>query len=299
MMQPLEDLQRSRATLHITPPCRTQTLSPSIPSFGRFSQRQYRTLLSGMLAQGHGIDALCLFLALTRDRIFDLIVQLDLPTPHDRPLRRSGGAHAWKQSDFPVLLDGWFSNWSAACIADRLGRSRGSIWYQGRRLGLPKRERRSLHWPEQAVPEPAVTPNASLAKQRLPARWPVYGSDKVFELTSKRNGLQVDWLSNLEAYVDVGWRVWSGQRISVIAENYGVSYRTIASAAYWLNAKAPKSHKDLVDHFDRARGEAYAKARGGVLRKSEVDGVVPYWKVGDIFRSRRDKRNAKRQGIDF
>ena len=297
-MQPLEGPQRSRATPCAPPPRRTETLSPLTRAVGRFSNAQYCTLLSGMVTRGHGIEALCFFLALTRDRLFDLIVQFNLPTPHDRPLRR-GGARAWTQSDFPILLDGWLNNWSAACIADRLGRSRGSIYYQTRRLGLARRDRRLLHWPEPAVPEPITPPKADPEKQRLPARWPVHGGDKVLELTSKRKGLQVDWLKNLEAYVDVGWRVWSGQRISVIAENYGVSYGTIASAAYWLHAKAPSSHKDLVDDFDRTRGEANAKAANAQLRISEVDGITPYWKVGDIFKSRRDKRNIKRQGLDF
>ena len=92
---------------------------------------------------------------------------------------------------FQVLLDGWLNSWSAAYIADRLGRSRGSVWYQARRLGLPKRERRLLHWPEQAVIEPLSQETG--AKQRLPARWFVKGTDRVFELTSKRNGLEVDW----------------------------------------------------------------------------------------------------------
>jgi len=296
-MQPSGGPQPARAT-----PCAPTPRGAERPlsrAAGRFSHGQYRTLLSGMVAQGHGIEALCLFLTFTRDALFDIIVQLDLPTPHDRPLRRSGGARAWKQSHFQLLLDGWLNNWSAACIADRLGRSRGSIWYQARRLGLPKRERRSLHWPEQAVPEPLAAPKAGSPRRRLPARWCVKGSDKVLELTSKRNGLEVDWLANIEAFVDIGWRVWSGQRICRIAEDYGVSYGTITSAIWWLHAKSPSSHRGLVDHFDRARGEANAKAAGGQLRKCEINSVVPYWKVGTEYKSRRDKRHVERRGIDF
>jgi hypothetical protein len=295
MMQSLE-------TSAIAPtPTPTQPLPPSLPNgaWCRFDQNQYRMLLGGMLRQGHGIEALCLFLTLTRDALFDLVVQLDLPTPHERPLRRSGGSRAWGQKDFEILLDGWLNNWSAAYIRDRLGRSRGSIWYQARRLGLPKRERRSLHWPEQAIPEPIVAPETALTKRRLPERWLVKGTDKVLELTSKRNGLEVDWAANIDAYVDIAWRAFSGQRTIRIAEDYGVSNGTITSQIWWMHAKGPKNQKDLVDHFDRAWGEANAKAGGFQLRRCEINSAFPYFYHKDEQKARRDKRNAKRHGLGF
>jgi hypothetical protein len=283
-----------------TPPP-PQPLPPSFPTGApcRFNQNQYHMLLGGMLRQGHSIEALCFFLTLTRDALFDLVVQLDLPTPHERPLRRSGRIRAWGQKDFEILLDGWLNNWSAAYIGDRLGRSRGSIWYQARRLGLPKRERRSLHWPEQAIPEPVVASETGLTKRRLPERWLVKGTDKVLLLTSKRNGLEVDWAANFEAYVDIAWRAFSGQRISRIAADYGVSSGTITSQIWWMHAKCPKNQKDLVDHFDRARGEANAKAAGFQLRRCEINSAFPYFYHKDEQKARRDKRNAKRQGLGF
>ncbi|WP_158803497.1 hypothetical protein [Acidisoma sp. L85] len=271
----------------------------SAPAAGHFDQGQYRSLLRGMFAQGHGIEALCFFLAVTREALFDLVVQFNLPTPNDRPLRRSGGARAWKQTDFTVLLDGWLNNWSAACIADRLGRSRGSIWYQARRLGLPKRERRSLHWPDQPRAQPFPTPNIGSERKRLPARWFVKGTDKKLELTSKRNGLEVDWAANVEAFVDIGWRVWSGQRISRIAEDYGVSYRTITSQVWWLQAVFPKGHKNTRDDFDRALGEANARAAGAELKKCLTNSTFPFWKTRNKRQSKRDKRNGIGAGLDY
>jgi hypothetical protein len=307
-MQPSEGPQLGHATARTFAPPPAGQSAPR-PRLGHFNLEQYRLLLGGMLAQGHGIEALCLFLTLTRDALFELLVEVGLPTPHDRPLRRSGGVRAWKDVDFPILLKGWLDNWSAACIGHHLGRSRGSIWYKARRLGLPTRERRLLHWSERAAAAPLVAPSPATApllapnvepkRKRLPPRWLVKGTDKVLELTSKRNGLEVDWAANIDAYTEIGWRIWSGQRISRIAEDYGVSYGTITSQNWWLQAKSPKSHRDLVDDFDRARGEANAKALGGELRKCEINSVFPYWKVGKTFKSRRDKRNGKGRGLDF
>jgi hypothetical protein len=295
-MQPLEDPHRGDATAPTLAPPPAKRSAPH-PRLGHFDLGQYRLLLDGMLAQGHGIEALCVFLTLTRDALFALLVELNLPTPHDRPLRRSTGARAWKGADFPILLEGWLNNWSAACIGHHLGRSRGSIWYKARRLGLPKRERRLLHWSERAVAEPLLAPNAESKRKRLPARWFVKGTDKILELTSKRNGLEVDWAASVEALVDIGWRIWSGQRVDRIAEDYGVSYRTITSQNQWLQALSPKSHKDLVVHFDRARGEANAKAAKAVLTKCLTNSIFPYWRSPDKRQSRRDHRNGIGDGI--
>jgi hypothetical protein len=265
-------------------------------TMGRFSEAQYLVLLSSMFAKGHGIEALCFFLALTRNSLLDLAVQFDLPTPHDRPRRGSGGARAWKQSDFTVLLDGWFNNWSAACIAQQLSRTRGSVWYQARRLGLPKRERRSLHWPVKAASEPLS--NETRVKQRLPERWYVKGTDRVFELTSKRQGLEVDWARHPAALVDIGWRIWSGQRIRRIADDYGVSYRTITSQMGWLQAVAPK-RKNLRDDFDRALGEANARTAGAILARCQTNSVFSYWKTKLKRLSRRDARNGIAAGLAY
>jgi hypothetical protein len=317
-MQPLESPRWAAATAPAAQPSRQTAPDHSVPiGSGCFDLVQYRRLLAGMLGQGHGIAALCLFLTITRDVLLDLIVQFDLPTPHDRPLRRSGGVHAWKPSDFPVLLTGWLQNWSAACIAHHLDRKRGSIWYKARRLGLPKRDRRALHWPAaetvpaavnapaaeavtaavmapaaEAGPAEVIVPESTVptGPGRLPAKWSVKGADRLLELTSKRQGLEVNWADNIEAFVDLGWRVWSGQRICRIAEDYGVSYRTITSQLHWLQAKARRRH-DQTDDFDRARGEANAKAEGYTLSRCQTNSKFPYWKVRHKTKSNRDIRN--------
>lgn len=110
--------------------------SPSAVQLGK--------ILAGMIGRGHGLEAICFFLQLTREALLDLAVLHDLPTPHGRPRRNRGGARAWTAADYTMLIGCWLANWRAASIGEHLGRSQGSIWYQARRLGLPRRDRKSL-----------------------------------------------------------------------------------------------------------------------------------------------------------
>lgn len=250
-----------------------------------------------MLGRGHGIDALCLFLALTRDVLLDLVVKFDLPTPHDRPIRRSGNPNAWGPSDYSTLLAGWLGHWPTACIAQEIKRSRGSIWAKTRRMGLPRRDRQSLSWPDglpilpvptsvEALPEPAQ-PDAA---KRLPVRWFVQGTDEPLELTSKRNGLEVDWAGNPKALIELGMRCWAGQLISKMAEDFGVTYRAVTSQLHWLQVKSP-SRTELSESFDRAVAEENIKRAGYKLMFCKSDTRFPYW-AHRIART-KSKRDVK------
>ena len=110
---------------------------------------QLGRVLAGMIDEGHGIEAICLFLQLTRETLLDLVVEHDLPTPHGRP-RRRGGARAWTGGNYAVFIGCWLASWRAGSIAEYLGRSPGSIWSQARRLGLPRRDRASLVRPAES-----------------------------------------------------------------------------------------------------------------------------------------------------
>lgn len=258
------------------------------------SLAQYRQVIPGMLAEGHGIQALCLFLTLTRDALLDLVVQLDLPTPHDRPVRRSGGKHAWQPSEFPVLLHGWLENWSAACLADQLRRSRGAIWSKTRRMGLLRRERRLLHWPEHLLPgtspPPETVPDPLPPKsiKRLPERWRVKGTD--IELTSKRNGSEVDWAGNTAALIELGMRAWGGQRVAKIAVDFGVSYRTITSQLHWLRVE-DRPRGEQTDDYDRERAEANIRKAGHMMFYCKSDSRFPYW--ANRVRRTKSRRDVK------
>ena len=104
-------------------------------------------ILPGMVGRGHGLDTLCLYLAIARTALLDFIVALGLPTPHGRAHRRAGGRTPWQSQDIPVFIVLWMEGWQAASLAERFGRSRGSIWSKARQLGLPRRERRALFRP--------------------------------------------------------------------------------------------------------------------------------------------------------
>lgn len=100
-----------------------------------------------MLARGHGIDALCLYLDLARTVLLDTLVELDLPTPHDRPLRRPGGRKPWSFADTTLFVVLWMAGWHAESLGERFGRSAGSARYKARHLGLPRRDRKLVFRP--------------------------------------------------------------------------------------------------------------------------------------------------------
>lgn len=265
---------------------------------GPLSAAQYCQLLTGMVAQGHGIEAICLFLSLTRDSLLDLVVRLDLPTPHDRPQRRTGGARAWLASDYATLLSGWLGNWPTGCLAQQVGRSRGSIWAKSRRMGLPKRERRLLSWPAIWPPHPpppaaeaSIEPAKPEPPKKLPVRWPVRGTDTPLELTSQRDGREVNWTDNRAALIEMGMRAWAGQRLRKIAEDFGVSYRTVTSQLQWLEAMAPKDRGEHTDVFDRAVALANIKAARCELRPCQNDPRFSYWR--HCVRRNRSKRDVR------
>ncbi len=117
-----------------------RSASWSIPSL-------FWRVLPGMVARGHGIDALSLYLGLARTVLLDLIVELDLPTPHDRPLRKPGGRNPWTFADTTLFIVLWMGGWHAESLGERFGRSPGGARYKARHLGLPRRDRKLVFRP--------------------------------------------------------------------------------------------------------------------------------------------------------
>lgn len=101
-------------------------------------------VLAGMVAVGLGTEAISLYLGLARTALCERLVELSLPTPHDRPLRRAGGRNPWTNEDVRQLIAWWVAGIHVRSIAEGLGRSRGAIYAKRRRLGLPDRERERL-----------------------------------------------------------------------------------------------------------------------------------------------------------
>jgi len=126
-------------------------LPPAGADLDRFPPRPVSDLLQrvlrGMVARGHGIDALSLYLGLARTVLLDLIVELDLPTPHDRPLRKPGGRNPWTFADTTLFIVLWMAGWHAESLGERFGRSPGGAYYKARHLGLPRRDRKLVFRP--------------------------------------------------------------------------------------------------------------------------------------------------------
>jgi hypothetical protein len=97
-----------------------------------------------MVARGHGLETLQLFLDIARGTLLEWIVALALSTPPDRPHRHAANPKAWQAEDIPDFIHHWLAGWRVASLASRYGRSPGSIYYKARHLGLPKRTRRDL-----------------------------------------------------------------------------------------------------------------------------------------------------------
>lgn len=125
-------------------------------------------VLKGMVAAGHGIEAICFFLGIARDALLDRIVGLDLPTPHERAMRRPYGKRPWAAISVQCLIGFWVSGARVVSIAGELDRSPGSVSSKARRLGLPKRDRSRLHRLE---PRSAASPvSHAAAAGGLPPR---------------------------------------------------------------------------------------------------------------------------------
>ena len=63
----------------------------------------FDAVLAGMVAAGQGIEAICLYLDLSRAALDDHLVRLGLRTPHDRP-RRKLGPRGWSEIDTRRLI---------------------------------------------------------------------------------------------------------------------------------------------------------------------------------------------------
>ena len=103
----------------------------------------FDAVLAGMVAAGHGIEAICLYLDLSRAALDDHLVRLGLRTPHDRP-RRKLGPRGWSEIDTRRLIAWRVGGIHPETIGQRLGRSANAVRAKARRLGLPRPGRKSL-----------------------------------------------------------------------------------------------------------------------------------------------------------
>ena len=248
-------------------------------------------LLSGMMAKGHGAEALCFFLALTRDALYNLLVDFGLPSAHDRPMRRTGGPRAWSAADYSVLMTCWLTNWRVELIAARLGRSKGSVYYQARRLGLPSRDRRALFQTSLQL-GPVLAMQGGAAGKGLPKlasadenTWLIQGIKDRIEMRWRRAGKEV--LGTDAYHRFVAKAKWCGLANSKIAEMCRVTKSVIDNAV--MRMEIPRVPKER--RFDVVSDEAAANNMqvAGYIEARSKAGYL-YWRSRRSWTiSRRDK----------
>ena len=104
----------------------------------------FDAVLAGMVAAGLGMEALCVYLSLSRAALDDSLVRLGLPTPNSRPIRKAG-YRGWSAFDITRLIVWRVAGVHPESIGARLGRSATGVRAKCRRLGIPAPPRNLLH----------------------------------------------------------------------------------------------------------------------------------------------------------
>lgn len=264
-------------------------------------------LLPGMVAAGHGVEFLCGFFGLVRAVLLDLVVELDLPTPHDRPLRKPGGRNPWGLADTAAFAVLWVAGWQADSLGARFGRSADACRSKARRLGLPKRDRKVLFRPASPgadargdaaragragvgaprdaspdAPAPLCPPRSAffltapaagpVSPAVLDARAVARDQRDLFGLAPaqtapKRRGLV--WSRALDRELARRW--WARQHWRSIARDMGLPAAAVRDRRWRLELppvkELPPSLRPLVDRFDPDVVEANIRRAGYVERE--------------------------------
>jgi hypothetical protein len=218
------------------------------------------------------LQAISAFLRIDRESVSEWIVRLDLPTPHDRPMRQSRSLKAWAVEDYFRFIECWTAGWRADSIGQQFGRSAGAVWSKARWLGLPRRDRRDVV----RIPPEALTK----AEGPLLEEQPAAVAPERFVLTAAGTRLPVPtiasrghvfWTAELDA--ELANRYWANQHYAAIAVEWGLSARAIASRACRLELPRRERAK-LVPHYDPSVIAGNIAEAGYVHRKCLS---VPGW----------------------
>ena len=211
-------------------------------------------VLAGLIERKHGLAAICGFLALDENALYDAVVRFGLPTPVDRQLLRRSGPKAWSVADVGRLIVSWTADTPVRLMGDRLNRTPGAIYCKSRSLGLPKRDRRLVLANTRCV---GVVDAQSGGKTKVLSVRSASGENILVPMIATRG--QIDWSRELD--LELSNRYLANQHYSVIAAEWGVSPSTIASRANRLELPA-RDRAKLVPHYDPSVIEAnIAEAR--------------------------------------
>ncbi len=119
--------------------------SPLRTAIATIKSGVWDSTLTGMVAKGYGIEALCLFLDVLEVDLLARVIALNLYTPHNGAVRRTNRVrNAWQIGEIRQLIGLWELNLSTQYISTKLERSPGAIRAKALWLGLPRRPRGSI-----------------------------------------------------------------------------------------------------------------------------------------------------------
>ena len=271
--------------------------SPDIQNVEGVSQpslSENEAALPGLVARGHGLDAISVFLQRSREEVLEGIVRLNLPTPHDRPFRAHSGPKAWNPADYLSFIQDWTAGLHAESIGLRFGRSAGAVWAKVRWLGLPKRDRSTVFRAESASVTGIAegSPPSQIVEKACRSIVAVDGGHLTIRKMLKRN--QIFWTPDLD--VELSNRYWANQHHTAIAREWGVTEGAIRSRANRLQLP-PRGRSDLVEHYDPSVIKANIAEANYVYRKCSHAKDWFFWahRNGDRI-SKRGKKIQGRQG---
>ena len=129
----------------------------------------------GMVEKGHTPDAIASFLGMLTIDLVSRLYRLDLHIPHNgsvrRKVRKNNARSAWQLAEIRQLIELREQNVSSVVIADKLGRSVGSVRYKARWLGLPKLLSRGKHVAELPLFSNLDTTSKPRRKPRVRLAW--------------------------------------------------------------------------------------------------------------------------------
>ncbi len=282
-------------------------------------------VLQGLVGAGFGLEALCAYLVLAREALFEHVVRLGLPTPPDTAQRKPT-AKSWTVEDIRLLIAWRTSAVHPEVIGQNLARTRSAnaVRAKARRLGLPVPPRKSLFRPtaEQLGLPLAPTPVAlgpplrPIARSAPPA--PLVGGQRLLPLAprfipTRIEELDLDdltWIGSLS-----GRRGRPGAALAGISTNRAAVYavglvtcagvdREVAAALLGLTVGSyrtlrtrlgvpPVSNKDaFTQAFDREVGEETIERAGleivASVRRQDDRPPVYFWR----FQNERHVRLA-------
>jgi len=207
----------------------------------------------GMVEKGHTPDAIASFLGMLTIDLVSRLYRLDLHTPHNgsirRKVRKNNARSAWQLAEIRQLVELREQNVSSVVIAEKLGRSVGSVRYKARWLGLPK-----------------------LSRGKHAAELPLFPNLDTTSKPRRKPRIRLCWCEDHLRVVIDRWLAY--QRHEGIARDLGLTPAQVRSKTKNLGLPSDRDRKLLVMEY-RPDTRHAAELRGRYLiRKCAETGQV-------------------------